>query len=66
MARQSELAMLDEMGIVVDTDPSEVNAGGGSQPFAAMGAEPAFEDTEPPMAQVEESEGELEQDSIDD
>jgi capsid protein len=60
MARQSELAMLDEMGIITDTDPSEVNAGGGSQPFAAMGAEPAFEDTEPPMAGIEESEGELE------
>jgi lambda family phage portal protein len=65
-ARQSELALLDEMGIVVDTDPSEVNAGGGSQPFAAMGAEPAFEETEPPMVELEESEGELEQDSIDD
>jgi capsid protein len=32
MARQAELAMLDEMGIVLDTDPSEVNAGGGTQP----------------------------------
>jgi lambda family phage portal protein len=32
IARQAELAMLDEMGIVLDTDPSEVNAGGGTQP----------------------------------
>jgi capsid protein len=49
MARQAELAMLDEMDIVLDTDPSEVNGGGASQPSMPMGAEPAFEETEPPM-----------------
>jgi lambda family phage portal protein len=53
MARQAELAMLDEMDIVLDTDPSEVNAGGGSQPAVTMGGQPAFEDTEPPMDEEE-------------
>jgi len=47
VARQAELAMLDEMGIVVDTDPSEVNAGGGTQPQPVP-------DTEPPADEVED------------
>jgi len=58
IARQAELAMLDEMDIVLDTDPSEVNAGGGSQPAVTMGGEPAFEDTELPMDEDEEYEEE--------
>jgi len=58
LARQAELAMLDEMDIVLDTDPSEVNAGGGSQPAVTMGGEPAFEDTELPMDEEEEYEEE--------
>ncbi len=44
--RQAELAMLDEKNIITDTDPSEVNGGGGVQPGLGMGAIPAFEDTE--------------------
>jgi len=48
LQRQSELAKLDELDIVLDTDPSEVNGGGASQAFMQMGAEPAFEDTQPP------------------
>jgi capsid protein len=49
VARQAELAMLDEMDIVVDTDPSEVNSGGGVQPPVSMGATPAFDETDPPL-----------------
>jgi len=41
------------MDIVLDTDPSEVNAGGGSQPAVTMGGQPAFEDTDPPMGEEE-------------
>ncbi len=55
--RQAELAMADEMGIVLDTDPSEVNGGGGSQPAMVLGAEPAFEETESPFDSEEEEEG---------
>jgi len=61
IARQAELAMLDEMGIVLDTDPSEVNGGGGSQATSMMGAMPAFEATDPPMDD-EEGEEEAETD----
>jgi lambda family phage portal protein len=49
VARQAELAMLDEMDIVVDTDPSEVNSGGGVQPAVSMGATPAFDETDAPL-----------------
>ena len=49
--------MADEMGIVLDTDPSEVNGGGGSQPAMGLGAEPAFEETESPFDSEEEEEG---------
>jgi capsid protein len=52
--RQAELAMLDEKNIITDTDPSEVNGGGGVQPGLGMGAIPAFEDTEPPVSDEEE------------
>jgi hypothetical protein len=53
VARQAELAMLDEMDIVTDTDPSEVNSSGGVQLPLNMGATPAFEDTEPPIEEEE-------------
>jgi capsid protein len=51
IARQAELAMLDEMGIVLDTDPSEVNAGGGTQPQPVP-------DTEMPVEEEVEDEEE--------
>ena len=53
VARQAELAMLDEMDIVTDTDPSEVTSGGSAQPPLGMGAMPPFDDTEPPMEEEE-------------
>jgi lambda family phage portal protein len=53
VARQAELAMLDEMDIVTDTDPSEVTSGGASQPPLNMGAVPAFDDTELPTEDEE-------------
>ena len=56
-ARQAELAMLDEMGIVTDTDPSEVTESGSVQPPLSMGATPAFEETQAPL-EVEEYEEE--------
>ena len=52
--RQAELAMLDEMNIVLDTDPSEVNGGGNVQPGLGMGAVPAFDDTERPGEQQQQ------------
>jgi lambda family phage portal protein len=52
--RQAELAMLDEKNIITDTDPSEVNGGGGVQPGLGMGAVPAFDDTQPPVSDEEE------------
>jgi len=51
LQRQSELARLDELEIVLDTDPSEVNGSGASQAFMQMGGEPAFEDTQPPAGE---------------
>ena len=56
LMRQAELAMADEMGLVLDTDPSEVNGGGGSQPAMGLGAEPAFEETPLPMVEEEQPE----------
>jgi capsid protein len=53
VARQAELAMLDEMDIVTDTDPSEVNSGGGVQPAVGMGATPPFDETDSPMEEEE-------------
>jgi len=53
MARQAELAMLDEMGIVVDTDPSEVTIGGNAQPPLYQDAMPAFQETDAPMEEEE-------------
>jgi len=60
MQRQSELAKLDEMDIVLDTDPSEVTDGGAAQVSRPMGAEAPFEETEAPVAEDgEEIEEEL-------
>jgi capsid protein len=53
VARQAELAMLDEMDIITDTDPSEVSDSGAVQAPLGMGAMPAFDDTEPPMEEEE-------------
>ena len=67
VARQAELAMLDEMGIIVDTDPSEVTIGGNAQPPLYQEGTPAFPDTElPDDEEIEESDGELELDDGDD
>jgi HK97 family phage prohead protease len=46
VARQAELAMLDELDIVLDTDPSEVTIGGNAQPPLYQDAVPAFEETD--------------------
>jgi lambda family phage portal protein len=53
LARQSELAMLDELNIVTDTDPSEVTEGGAVQAARPMGTEPPFEETEPVIEEEE-------------
>jgi capsid protein len=52
IARQAELAMLDEMGIVTDSDPSEVSDAGLTQVRPAGSIDP-FGDTEPPMEEEE-------------
>jgi len=62
VSRQAELAMLDEMGIVVDTDPSEVTEGGSVQAPLSMGATAPFADTQPPI----EDEGYVEQSVLED
>jgi len=53
LMRQNELALLDEMHIVTDSDPSEVTEGGAVQAARPMGTEAAFEETEPPMEEEE-------------
>ena len=52
VARQAELAMLDEMNIITDTDPSEVTEGGSTQSKPATSVDP-FGDTLPPMEEEE-------------
>jgi lambda family phage portal protein len=52
VARQAELAMLDEMDIVLDTDPSELSVAGLTQVRPAGSIDP-FGDTEPPMEEEE-------------
>ena len=47
IARQTELAKLDEMNIVTDSDPSATNKSGGSQ-FKPMNTIDPFGDTDPP------------------
>ena len=54
LMRQSELAMLDELNIVTDTDPSEVTEGGAVQAARPMGTEAPFEETEPVIEEEEE------------
>ena len=51
VGRQAELAMLDEMDIVTDTDPSEVNGVGNAQSTMQP-----FEETELPAVEEEEVE----------
>ena len=46
IARQAELAMLDEMGIVTDSDPSEVAASGAVHPMPVPDTEPPIDDEE--------------------
>ena len=57
VARQSELAKLDEMNIVLDTDPSAVNKSGGSQ-FKPIGSVDPFGDTLEPTGEDAENVGE--------
>ena len=63
VARQAELAMLDEMDIVLDTDPSEVTSGGNAQPPLYQDAVPAFEETDAPMEEEEYEEESVLEDS---
>lgn len=53
LMRQNELALLDELHIVTDTDPSEVTEGGAVQAARPMGTEAPFEKTEPPVEEEE-------------
>ena len=57
VARQAELAMLDEMNIVTDTDPSEVS-GAGLVQARPTGTVDTFGNTEPPADGEEETDGE--------
>jgi lambda family phage portal protein len=52
VARQAELAMLDEMDIVLDTDPSEVSVAGLTQVRPSGSIDP-FGDTDAPMEEEE-------------
>jgi len=61
VARQAELAMLDEMDIVTDTDPSEVSDAGLIQ-ARPTGTVDVFGDTEPPAMADEEEEEAIEDD----
>lgn len=53
LMRQNELALLDEMNIVTDTDPSEVTDGGAVQAARPLGTEPPFAETVPSAPQEE-------------
>ena len=44
---QPGVAMLDELNIVTDTDPSEVTEGGAVQAARPLGTEPPFAETVP-------------------
>ena len=46
IARQAELAMLDEMGIVTDSDPSEVADSGAVHPMPVPATETPVEEEE--------------------
>ena len=59
IARQAELAKLDEMNIITDTDPSAVNGSGASQ-YKPVNTVDAFGDTPPPSGVDAENVGEEE------
>ena len=59
VARQSELAKLDEMNIITDTDPSAVNGSGASQ-YKPANTIDAFGDTPAPSGDDAENVGEEE------
>lgn len=54
IARQAELAKLDELNIITDSDPSAVNGAGGSQ-YKPVNTIDAFGDTPPPEGDEAES-----------
>ena len=56
VARQDELARLDEMSIITDTDPSATNKSGGSQ-FKPMNTVDPFGDTPRPSGEMAEDVG---------
>ena len=59
VARQAELAKLDEMNIITDTDPSAVNGSGASQ-YKPVNTVDAFGDTPPPSGDAAGNVGEEE------
>jgi capsid protein len=59
VARQAELAKLDEMNIITDTDPSAVNGSGASQ-YKPINTIDAFGDTPPPSGDDAENVGDEE------
>lgn len=59
VARQAELAKLDEMNIITDTDPSAVNGSGASQ-YKPVNTIDAFGDTPPPSGDDAENVSEQE------
>jgi capsid protein len=63
--RQSELAKLDEMDIVLDTDPSEVSQAGLTQVRPAGSIDP-FGDTESPIEEEEYEELSVLEDPLED
>jgi capsid protein len=65
MQRQSELAKLDELDIVLDTDPSEVSGAGLTQVRPAGSIDP-FGDTESPMEEEEYEELSVLEDPLED
>jgi lambda family phage portal protein len=54
IARQAELAKLDELNIITDSDPSAVNKSGGSQ-FKPINTVDPFGDTQPPTGEDAEN-----------
>ena len=58
IARQAELAKLDQMNIITDTDPSAVNGSGASQ-YKPVGSIDAFGDTPAPGGEDAENEPDM-------
>ena len=54
IARQTELAKLDEMNIITDSDPSATNKSGGSQ-YKPINTVDPFGDTDPPSGEDAEN-----------